>query len=410
MIETRSVQEVLQLAQGVSITEKDSDCIFALAALKVFYHPVHPAHFTFWGKATGKKTAKRVEKVLYMDPPMIASPVGWMGFWEMLSFIDGYQTQHFPPTAGMKKVGGMSLRKRKAKEDASPSAPTDPQPDAELTPVRPRTKRVRTATTANATPSRQSTRKTSSINHPNTDLTATTSTDILEQTPDEDSPLSPLSSTNDLAGEDEEQEAMIDGGDDVADDSRLSPTPLPTTATTTTRKARRKRSSPATSASTPLVSSIPLDASPSALTETALQTSGPAPKRRRPNPKRARSSSSSANSSATAVSVGLDFHAGSVSAGETVVGSSPEVEDKLAVSLDQVVSRKGGSRKRKLDDIASEERDEEEVVTARVSQRKRRSSAKSVMARESAEAVKAALSAVGVVGVGKKVRKQKTVA
>ncbi len=61
-----SVADVIGIRE--SLTNKQTDCIFALAALKVFYHPHHPAHFTFWGKDHCKKTADRVQSVLGMYP------------------------------------------------------------------------------------------------------------------------------------------------------------------------------------------------------------------------------------------------------------------------------------------------------------------------------------------------------
>ena len=61
--EDREVYEVLGYEKG-SFTQRESDCIFVLAALKVYYNPKHRAHFTFWGKAAVEGTAERVQKTL----------------------------------------------------------------------------------------------------------------------------------------------------------------------------------------------------------------------------------------------------------------------------------------------------------------------------------------------------------
>lgn len=61
-VRAQTVSEVLGAAYNLNNVE--SECVFVLAALKVLHHPMHPKHFTFWGKHPANKTAERVQKVL----------------------------------------------------------------------------------------------------------------------------------------------------------------------------------------------------------------------------------------------------------------------------------------------------------------------------------------------------------
>lgn len=79
--EDREVEEVLGLSDSDSdsepecerkgnkrkLTVRESDCIFVLAALKVYYNPKHSRHFTFWGKEAAERTAEKVQKILGMS-------------------------------------------------------------------------------------------------------------------------------------------------------------------------------------------------------------------------------------------------------------------------------------------------------------------------------------------------------
>ncbi|KAJ3474780.1 hypothetical protein NLI96_g12258 [Meripilus lineatus] len=112
--EYQSVADLLGIRQPLS--QKQNDCIFTLAALKVFHTPHHPAHFTFWGKEACKKTAEKVQNILNMSPCPISAPFGWLGITENVWLVDGIQAISFPPRPATKKPNGMTLRKRKARE------------------------------------------------------------------------------------------------------------------------------------------------------------------------------------------------------------------------------------------------------------------------------------------------------
>jgi hypothetical protein len=61
-IKEKNVNEILDM--GIYLNEYQSECVFALAALRVLYHPENPKHFAFWGREPAQKTAERVQKVL----------------------------------------------------------------------------------------------------------------------------------------------------------------------------------------------------------------------------------------------------------------------------------------------------------------------------------------------------------
>lgn len=61
-----AVSDVLDLEPA--LTELQSECVFALAALKLLYQFHHPAHFTLWGRESGPRTARRVQKLLCEFP------------------------------------------------------------------------------------------------------------------------------------------------------------------------------------------------------------------------------------------------------------------------------------------------------------------------------------------------------
>lgn len=141
-IKEKTVSEILDV--GVKLDEYQSDCVFALAALKVLHHPKHPKHFAFWGRDPAQKTAERVQKVIDLSPCPIESPVGWLGIPENLWLVDGLQASLFPTKKEGKKVdNGMLLRKRKAQANASAAIHAQDGATAVLE-ERPR-KRTRTA-------------------------------------------------------------------------------------------------------------------------------------------------------------------------------------------------------------------------------------------------------------------------
>ena len=57
-----TVRDVLAL--DADLSELHSECIFALAALRLLYHFHHPAHFTLWNREEMPRTARRVQKLL----------------------------------------------------------------------------------------------------------------------------------------------------------------------------------------------------------------------------------------------------------------------------------------------------------------------------------------------------------
>jgi hypothetical protein len=63
-----TVNDILDLTDDegneVVLTDLQAECIFVLAALRVSNHPMHPKHFTLWGKEWATRTAERVQKVL----------------------------------------------------------------------------------------------------------------------------------------------------------------------------------------------------------------------------------------------------------------------------------------------------------------------------------------------------------
>ncbi|KAH7924633.1 hypothetical protein BV22DRAFT_1195792 [Leucogyrophana mollusca] len=97
--------------------------VLALAALSVFYRPLHPAHWVFWNKEQKRTTAAIVQAVLDTTPTPIISPIGWIAIPENLWILSSMQiaysgalasvpwyTTYVPPET----EGRMSLRKRKA--------------------------------------------------------------------------------------------------------------------------------------------------------------------------------------------------------------------------------------------------------------------------------------------------------
>ncbi|KAH8093907.1 hypothetical protein BXZ70DRAFT_370523 [Cristinia sonorae] len=148
--EDRPVHEVLGFDKP--FTPRESDIIFVLAALKVYYTATHRAHFTFWGKAAAEATADRVQKILDLPECPIASPIGWMHKTESIWYLDILQASAFPPSQARRRANGMTLRDRRggANENVSPPVASRPK--------RVKTSHAKATATIAATPLRQSAR------------------------------------------------------------------------------------------------------------------------------------------------------------------------------------------------------------------------------------------------------------
>ncbi|KAH9917897.1 uncharacterized protein BXZ73DRAFT_105416 [Epithele typhae] len=99
-----------------TLTEREMDVIFTLAALRVLNHPTHPAHFALWAKNVMKQTAQVVEATHTLKPCPFASSVSWIGIQDNLWSLNGLHAVYVPPPPQTEKKGGMTLRKRKAAE------------------------------------------------------------------------------------------------------------------------------------------------------------------------------------------------------------------------------------------------------------------------------------------------------
>lgn len=58
----------------ILLSRLQEECIFVLAAMKVFYYPKHPKHFTMWGKDWAVQTAERVHKLLCEHTVLLSGP------------------------------------------------------------------------------------------------------------------------------------------------------------------------------------------------------------------------------------------------------------------------------------------------------------------------------------------------
>ncbi len=333
-----------------------------------------------------------------MNPCPIASPVGWIGVPENMWLVDGMQAQCFPPRPIAKKVNGMTLRKRKARELKEGDA---------THPDRPRVKRVRTAAKSSApdglshTPVRQSARLASSTPQPGSSRLPTIPPLAITAHP-ESSPKE--SSSKETKAEQIASSSLVDGAPDADTGLLFSPPPVPSQApssslpdvnlkflanlvseisspptsdpasvpapskrrqtpqpapTPTRRSARQPKPSSkrmrtiSTAPSTPSASPDPMPSSlPESLPDADVSEEAEVADRPTGKLRRARSSSSakSVGSSATAVSEPN-------SAIETAVEDSPELKAKKlngkgkVSSTDTSPSKKSGGRKRKLDEV-----------------------------------------------------------
>ncbi|KAF7790285.1 hypothetical protein EIP86_001239 [Pleurotus ostreatoroseus] len=71
----------------IGIPEEMSECLFALAALKVARWHAHPAHFALWGQHVCKSTAERVERVMERKPRPIVTSAVWYGAEHQLAHL-----------------------------------------------------------------------------------------------------------------------------------------------------------------------------------------------------------------------------------------------------------------------------------------------------------------------------------
>ncbi|OJA20479.1 hypothetical protein AZE42_01970 [Rhizopogon vesiculosus] len=130
--------------------------VLALAALAVFYRPMHPAHWVFWNKEQKKRTAAVVQSVLDTTPTPIISPIGWIAAQDNLWILGSLQHAYsnalssqpwysaYVPSEGETR---MSLRKRKPTMIQEQVLDDD---DDELLPPPPPRKRAKTRRTAAA--------------------------------------------------------------------------------------------------------------------------------------------------------------------------------------------------------------------------------------------------------------------
>ncbi|KAG1752945.1 hypothetical protein EDB19DRAFT_1824347 [Suillus lakei] len=130
--------------------------VLALAALAVFYRPMHPAHWVFWNKEQKKNTAAVVQNVLDTTPTPIISPIGWIATQDNLWILGSLQHAYssalscqpwYAAYVPSESETRMSLRKRKPTMIQEQVIEDDD--DDLLVPPPPR-KRARTRRTATA--------------------------------------------------------------------------------------------------------------------------------------------------------------------------------------------------------------------------------------------------------------------
>lgn len=130
--------------------------VLALAALAVFYRPMHPAHWVFWNKEQKKNTAAVVQSVLDTTPTPIISPIGWIATQDNLWILGSLQHAYSSALSSQPWYAAyvpsesetrMSLRKRKPTMIQEQVIEDDD--DDLLVPPPPR-KRARTRRTATA--------------------------------------------------------------------------------------------------------------------------------------------------------------------------------------------------------------------------------------------------------------------
>jgi hypothetical protein len=155
-----AVREFLSAAASAppAAPEPPSDSrVLALAALAVFYRPMHPAHWVFWNKEQKKNTAAIVQSVLDTTPTPIISPIGWIAIPDNLWILSSLQHAYSSALSSQPWYAAyvpsesetrMSLRKRKPTMIQEQVIEDDDDDLLVPPPPRKRARTRRTATTA----------------------------------------------------------------------------------------------------------------------------------------------------------------------------------------------------------------------------------------------------------------------
>ncbi|KAF9819175.1 hypothetical protein IEO21_02346 [Rhodonia placenta] len=121
---------------GTELDETECECVLALAALKLYTQPTHPAHLALWGRPMDQRTIDLVCKLLSPRPQVIDPPMYWMGERVMLWHLHQHQNWDFPrqsrtsESSGKKNACGKRKGTTKAvRDDVQPEiAPRDFSP------------------------------------------------------------------------------------------------------------------------------------------------------------------------------------------------------------------------------------------------------------------------------------------
>ncbi|EED85029.1 predicted protein, partial [Postia placenta Mad-698-R] len=103
------------LGAGSDLDQQQCECILALAALKTYNNPSHPAHFALWGRSIDERTEALVTKIAYHKPALIELPTGWFGGSEAIWHLRRHQGLAFPKDRIQRseEPTKMTLRQRK---------------------------------------------------------------------------------------------------------------------------------------------------------------------------------------------------------------------------------------------------------------------------------------------------------
>ncbi|KAI0785514.1 hypothetical protein C8Q75DRAFT_316742 [Abortiporus biennis] len=359
-LEARTVSETIGLEDGEHLNALQSECIFVLAALKVYFHPMHPAHWTFWDDTKRLTTSARVEKILGMRPCPIASPVNWMSQHQNIFLLLSIQTSCFPPEG--KTAGGKNLRKQPKKGSVEQELPPEvlaPLPRARRT--RAKASRAALIEQPSPGPSRFSARLASGSpsSTPNVTPSVLPSED-LPRTPEQQTP-SPLTTTSPLT------EDSLDLLAHVV--STLPELPIPSSMAMNSPKESSSSMSPSLSTPPYLASTLP-----ESEVRVRTTTRGGTRSQTAKSTKRARSNSSVKSSdsclsgSSTAVSEGQN-----TSGGETAV---EEEDNDDEISTPSTPLTTAATRKRKgkgkIAMVEEEDGEKENTVSSRASRGKKR--------------------------------------
>ncbi|KAI0812691.1 hypothetical protein BC629DRAFT_955787 [Irpex lacteus] len=400
-----TVNGVLDLTDAdgneVLLSEFQEECIFVLAALKVFYYPRHPKHFAMWGKDWAARTAERIHALLLMKPCPIAYSYNWMSVEICLWMIEEHQSYTFGENKeGKKAANGMLLRKRKSGAGKVVFDPLAGKSIEGVTDERPK-KRVRMSARTKKTqdnaavPSREPEAETMLEALPLSgvvvSLEQSSSGSSTAVSPDSEAPPEPTKDATklELMGVDAPQPAST-----IASSSSSSPRPSTTKLPppTTRRSARQAHKHKRGETASPSTPSTHLDSPASEITSLAASTPPseqpalplPLPlssvaeaetkggSEERPVITRARSSSSSCASEVTVVS-----DAPSVESVVTVVAEEAghlETKSKVVAMVEEIVDNKEQQQ--------DKENGKEVVGKVRASGRTRRPAVKKVEAED----------------------------